>query len=397
MFSVPHSLCCSGNPNRDIWKRSAWIISEEENLPVQERAIYSALCGNAQQIIKSHICSTYEDVLWTLVRAMVGKLRKSFHLRLTVGAFHLSNITFAFSHISFPDVLVEEEIRETLPKSYAEMPQKYWDNLKDLRSILSAVRSSDSSQVREEMCTVYHRIQTYIMLEEWDVLYESASDLAHGSNDPHLLRFLSHLTIVLDRLGISSNGSDEMTETVQEAYIRFLMKTNRVQQVAWYTALLKSEEKQLALYAEFMEGVENDADRRFVLEMAFENKLRQEQLRVNVVEKIVSDNGNDDEGIKISAIDWLLLDPVMPEDAVVQTNALVRYLIACQKVEEARLALNKAMQLNKEDIENQDAVREHYALNTYLDAKDSFADWFKYFHQGMIDRSTSPAQRAQTL
>ena len=349
------SVFLSGNPNRDVWKRSAWIISEEENLPAQERAIYSALCGNAQQIIRSGVCNTYEDILWTMTRAMV-------------------------------DVLVEEEIRSTLPKTYAEMPQKYWDNLKDIGSILKAVRSSDSQKAREEMNTVYHRIQTYIILEDWDTLFDSAAEWAAQADDPHLLRFLSHIILVLDKLGI--DGPDDKREVVQEAYIRFLMRTNRVQQVAWYTGRLKSEEKQIELYSEFMQSVENDSDRRFVLEMASDNNLQQEQLRLNTVQAVVGDHSSDKEDIKISVLDWLLLYPEMPEAAVVQSNALVRYLIASQKMDDAKQALGKIKSMSKSELEIRDMVREHYALSAYLDAKDSFADWFKYFHQG---RPTKPS------
>ena len=355
LLLISNILTLLGNPNRDIWKRSAWIISEEENLPSQERAIYSALCGNAQQIIKSGVCNTYEDILWTMTRAMV-------------------------------DVLVEEEIRSTLPKTYAEMPQKYWDNLKDMGSILKAVRSSDSQKARAEMNTVYHRIQMHIILEDWDALFDSAAEWVAQADDPHLLRFLSHIILVLDKLGI--DGPEDKCEVVQEAYIRFLMQTNRVQQVAWYTGRLKNEEKQQELYSQFMQTVENDSDRRFVLEMALDNNLQQEQLRLKTVKTVVGDHASDNEDVKISALDWLLLYPEMPEAALLQSNALVRYLIASQKMEDAKQALGKVKSMHKSELDNRDAVREHFALSAYLDAKDSFADWFKYFHQG---RPTKPS------
>lgn len=39
----------TGNLRRDIWKRTAWNMSCDPKLPSSERAIYSALCGNAKQ------------------------------------------------------------------------------------------------------------------------------------------------------------------------------------------------------------------------------------------------------------------------------------------------------------------------------------------------------------
>ncbi len=280
------------------------------------------------------------------------------------------------------DVRVEDEIRSSLAKSYAEMPQKYWDNLRDLRSILDAVRASDSGQVRQEMASVFHRVQVSIMLEEWDELFEQLAKWTDNCDDPHLLRFFSHLVIILDRLGIDASASAERAEDVQEAYVRFLMRTNRAQQVAWYTSKMKDAERRASLYSRFMSGVLADADRRFVLEMAIENGLPEGRLRLDVVRRAVADHDSDDEEAKVSCLDWLLMEPRMLEEAVAESNALVRYLIASQKLEHAKSALDKVKQLNKEELEVQEAAREHYALSTYLDAKDSFSDWFKYFHQG---------------
>ena len=105
-----------------------------------------------------------------------------------------------------------------------------------------------------------------------------------------------------------------------------------------------------------MRSVENDSDRRFVLEMAFDNHLQQEQLRLKTVQAVVRDDSSDNKDVKISVLDWLLLYPELPEAALVQSNALVRYLIASQKREDAKQALGKVKSMHKSDLEIWDTV-----------------------------------------
>ena len=57
-------LAAIGNSTRDLWKLTAWNLSETVSMPAKERAIYSALCGNATQLINSRVCKSWEDVVW---------------------------------------------------------------------------------------------------------------------------------------------------------------------------------------------------------------------------------------------------------------------------------------------------------------------------------------------
>lgn len=121
-------LPVEGNFTRDIWKRSAWALSEDESLPLFERAIYSALCGNAQQLLNSGICTSWEDKLWALTRTSV-------------------------------DVRVEREIRETLTlRSYVELPQAYWDNKVVLEDILISVASRQGAEL-DPNAAIHRKVQ----------------------------------------------------------------------------------------------------------------------------------------------------------------------------------------------------------------------------------------------
>ena len=73
-------------------------------------------------------------------------------------------------------------------------------------------------------------IQTKIILEDWGSLYEKlltwTADVEALVNQPHLLRFLSHLVIVLRRLDIANHVTirEEIKNLAEEnvlaAYVR---------------------------------------------------------------------------------------------------------------------------------------------------------------------------------
>lgn len=44
---------------------------------------------------------------------------------------------------------------------------------------------------------------------------------------------------------------------------------------------------------------------------------------------------------KINALDWLIFYPSQREEALWQTNALIRYFLANEKIDAARKAFNK--------------------------------------------------------
>lgn len=86
---------------------------------------------------------------------------------------------------------------------------------------------------------------------------------------------------------------------------------------------------------------------------------------------------------KIRALDWLLFDPIQPVDALIQTNKLVRFFIASQRVEQANLALQKISQSLQNELTNVEThYKEYICLKTYVAAKLSFSDWFEHFHKG---------------
>lgn len=357
-------LPIEGNVNRDIWKKTAWVLTEDRKLSSQERAIYSALCGNAQQLLKSE-CKSWEDVLWALCKALV-------------------------------DVKVETEIRQTVPRTYVDMPQRYWDNLTSLRAVLEAVKNSENTEIRKESTSAHRIIQSLVISEDWEQLHchlkewsEHATDI-----DPHLLRFLTHLVIILRRLGVPPNI--EVEENMIIAYIGYLIQAERVQQVAWYTAQLR-DDTQVEVYSELLLHVSDIGDRRACITLALEHDLPLNIIRITTVEATLGlEAPNQDpsvqneiselDDLKMKSIDYLLMAPVDLANALMFANSLTRYFIASHKIKAARQTLNNLLPHlgNETGVDATLAAayeREFACLEMYVSAKESFGDWFKYLHQ----------------
>lgn len=94
--------------------------------------------------------------------------------------------------------------------------------------------------------------------------------------------------------------------------------------------------------------------------------------------------------VKISALDWVLFYPSQSAEAIIQCNALISYFLTLNKVDAAKAAFAKIplsaidglLSIPDEEMpeSTQTCVREHLCYKAYLDAHESFNDWFKYFH-----------------
>lgn len=127
------------------------------------------------------------------------------------------------------------------PRTFADLPSAYWDNKTSLRDILHSVSVLEQPTM-DDRAAPHRAIQSFIMLQEWDKLYEHAHECAREAADPHMLRFLAHLMLVLRRLGVDASPAKRaLDEDVLDAYISYLVQSGKVRQVAWYTAKLSPE------------------------------------------------------------------------------------------------------------------------------------------------------------
>ena len=380
-------LPVEGNKNRDIWKRAVWKMIQDDKLGLYERAIFAPFCGHVDFLL--NLCPSWEDWLWAYSRCMV-------------------------------DLRVESEIREKMPKSFASLPQEYWDkNRRRFSEIFECISASDVRDVQKQSLDPYHTVQRYLinadlhgllkMVDSW--ADPDSSDEGVRIKYPHLLRFLTHLVIIIRRIcnhakmsnTPSSISSDDRGSRVIRQYALFLMNKDRVQQVAWYVSQLFHVDEQVELYAMFLQTVYADADRRLTITLAQEVGLPigciKSRVVVNIfaMDSMVNEDGEEDLDLlirrKIDAISWLIYDNSQRDEAVYQANALTRHLVAMERYDLARESCAKI----PEDLMNvisthcsadgeltprqSNTVAEYWCWQTYFRAKEAFSDWFEHYYR----------------
>ncbi|GLV32653.1 Nucleoporin 107kD [Carabus blaptoides fortunei] len=359
-----------GNVNRDIWKKIAWEYCHEKNINIHERATIACYCGCLQSLLP--VCSSWEDQLWAYMKTLV-------------------------------DIRVESEIRDFVPKEYNPLPSEYWNNKMTLDEVFEKISATRDNRIRDEANSPDHLIQKYLILDQIPHLMKEMETWIMSKNiNPQFLRFLAHLVLFLKQIGHSQR--DDIANKVLESYVRCLMQRNEAQLVAYYTATLE-QEQQIKLYASFLENITDNEERKLGLQYGEETGLNIKLITKTVVENIrnrsedfddYQKSGNlqtiitEKDQVKIAALDWLLFYPAQRAEAIIQCNALISYFLTLGKVDAAKSAFAKIpinaidtlLSIPDEEIPElvQRCIREHLCYKAYLDAHESFNDWFKYFH-----------------
>uniref|UniRef100_A0A8C8VW17 Nuclear pore complex protein n=1 Tax=Peromyscus maniculatus bairdii TaxID=230844 RepID=A0A8C8VW17_PERMB len=368
-----------GNPYRRIWKISCWRMAEDELFNKYERAIYAALSGNLKQLLP--VCDTWEDTVWAYFRVMV-------------------------------DSLVEQEIRTSVMTldEPEELPREYMEANWTLEKVFEELQATDKKRVLEENQEHYHIVQKFLILGDIDGLMDEFSKWLSKSrsNLPgHLLRFMTHLILFFRTLGLQT---EEVSIEVLKTYIQLLISEKHTNLIAFYTSHLP-QDLAVAQYALFLEGVTEFEQRHQCLELAKEADLDVATITKTVVENIrKKDNGEfshhdlapsldtgttEEDRIKVDVIDWLVFDPAQRAEAVKQGNAIMRKFLASKKHEAAKEVFVKIPQDSIAEIYNQweeqgmesplpaeddNAIREHLCIRAYLEAHETFNEWFKHMN-----------------
>ncbi|XP_068205657.1 nuclear pore complex protein Nup107-like [Palaemon carinicauda] len=364
-----------GNPYRDVWKAVAWRIASDERLPVYERAIYGALCGQLQSVLS--VCHEWQDVLWAYTRTMV-------------------------------DQWAEEQLRATIThlRSLHPLPKDYPEEKLTLESIFDAVERRPEV-IKQRNKNPYHLLQKYIILDDVFALLKEAHNWLNDGISPHLLRCLTHIVLFLRRIGRISQNMEVYCSDILVACVKEAIERGDVEQVARYTSVLPVW-LQVEWYARFLHNITDDHHRRHALKLAADVGLDTSAITAAVVTSIrLSSSNRDPEGqvlaettaedrVKINAIDWLLYDKRQRTEALRQANALMRSFLVSRKIGATRVlftkipsdSVNIIVQEHEEETgspdlsgETENIVREYFCIKTFLDAQESFTDWFDHYHQ----------------
>ncbi|KAG6797251.1 nuclear pore complex protein [Apis mellifera caucasica] len=377
---IDTKLPIEGNPNRSLWKLCAWELSQDKRVGEYYRTIYASLCGNLQQMLQ--IATSWQDALWAYMKTLL-------------------------------DIKVEREVRDLVIKSFTNMPDDYWKNEISLKDVFKELHASKDPKIRMESNKPDHLIQKYLILDQIPKLMEEIDNMINtGTCDPHFLRFLAHLICFFRQIG--KNAKDKIGDKVLLAYVHILIEMDDPILIAFYTAMLPRE-LQVTNYASYLENIKDHEQRRKCLTAAEDANLNVEAITKLVVESIRSKNIDidpidlkgtltDTDIDKINALDWLIFYPSQREEALWQTNALIRYFLANEKIDAARKAFNKipvdsieAIMAEYPTMEGtltnltmtsnlskkaSSTIREYVCYKTYLDAQEGFAEWFSHYHHG---------------
>ncbi|XP_005280079.2 nuclear pore complex protein Nup107 isoform X1 [Chrysemys picta bellii] len=367
-----------GNPYRCIWKISCWRMAEDEQFNRYERAIYAALSGNLKQLLP--VCDTWEDTVWAYFRVMV-------------------------------DSLVEQEIRTSVmtTEELEELPREYLETNWTLEKVFEELQATDKKRVLEENQEHYHVIQKFIILGDVDGLMDEFNKWLSKDRSVlpgHLLRFMTHLILFFRTVGLQTK--EEVSVEILKTYIQRLVSEKHTDLIAFYVSHLP-QELAVAQYAVFLEDVTETEQRHHCLELAKEAGLDVATITKTVVENIrkkdtgefthhdlALDTGTTEEDrLKIDVIDWLVFDPAQRAEALKQSNAIMRKFLASKKHEAAKDVFVKIPQDSIAEIYNQweeqgmdsplpaeddNAIREHLCIRAYLEAHETFNEWFKHMN-----------------
>ncbi|XP_013392603.1 nuclear pore complex protein Nup107-like [Lingula anatina] len=383
-----------GNPYRDVWKAVCWRMAQEDRFNLYEKATYAALSGNLKELLPA--CETWEDCLWAYFKCMV-------------------------------DARVEQEIRVATmtDRPLEQLPGAFWDKMLTPQAIFQEIQASDNDEVRLEANEKYHIIQKYVILDDVPGLIEEMySWLSNSGIKPphHLIRFMAHLVLFLRTIGKTTK--EEMCTFILESYVMSLIEEKHTTLVAHYVSTLP-QDLQLEWYARFLQGIEDREARQQCLALAEEAGLDIPNITKLVVEKIRTKGPDfkidrdaaleaattEEDHQKIEAIDWLVFDPSQRAEAVRQANAVMRTFIALKKHAAAREVFSKIppgsidiiyrncqMQHGTTELpaEDDNAIREYLCHKAYLDAHDSFNDWFEHYHNAKPSKPDVPQKASFT-
>ena len=354
-------LPVEGNQYRDVWKRVAWTLCDDASLAQHERAVYAALCGNLAQL--QPVCAGWEDLVWAGAKCSV-------------------------------DLMVETEVRETMVRTFEEMPPDYWNTPQSLSKVFAEIAGRGGGVAREAE-SPYHVIQRLVILDNYPGLVAVMGGwVAAGAQDPHLLRLMAHIVLLNRSLGVAGEPVGE--EAVLRAYTELLMARERLALVPWYVAQLATP-SQLPLYSSFLRHIKDREDRRLCLYLGKEVGLDMTAIVVAAVEQAREGGG----GEMVESLGWLGLEEEQASHLLLQANCTVRRLLLLDDTEQGRAAAAMVppgvLELARREWRGEGgvlppaAVREHIALQTLFTASEAFNDWFDHFHKGRPARPELPA------
>ncbi|WVN84934.1 uncharacterized protein L203_100071 [Cryptococcus depauperatus CBS 7841] len=316
-----------GNQYKHLWKSSCLAIANNRNLLSSERQLYAALVSDLPNLLPA--CDTWEDQLWAHIQYRI-------EARLEQRRRHLGGF--------WQEELVGDREREEMVE----------ENQGGLDEVFEKMNELGKPSIVQAMRDPYNISQQMILLERTsDLFYDfsnqilSLEQIIPPSVIAPLLRFFTHLTLILRSLNVSV--PDDASNKIIEAYLRILEMEGQDRLVAMYAACLREGSGEES-YARFLWSMDPSASKEARSEALLRAKkhnldtslIARETVRLSLEEVLAGTPkqlsaepdiipttiGLTDRDVQlIRSVEWLTFLPETIEDALIRTNQLIRHFL----------------------------------------------------------------------
>ncbi|ORY75418.1 nuclear pore protein 84/107 [Protomyces lactucae-debilis] len=316
-----------GNPNKALWRRMCFALSQQPGFNEYERALYGALCGDLASVLP--VCNTWDDALWAHYNALT-QCKVEAHLR------SLGRAQFEGSfQISTSEHLLPGNIFEALVRSQEPVV---------------------AHQAMHPMRVIQARLVTNQIPELLEDIHQQLKQMQQGgkasvASVPYVIRFVAHLILALRQMDVAI--PQEPADAVLQAYAELLASADAQAAVALYAAQLPAAIG-IEATARYLTRIEDDEARRQQLLNAEKHGLDVRQLLLRTVELVfetslpaalpsstqtghILDPVSTEDERCVRALEWLPMDTRLQTECMTLGAALFRKLLLAGHVSAARL------------------------------------------------------------
>ena len=231
----------TGNKQHFLFKHSCKLLSSAPHSSTYERAVYGLLGSEATAVLP--VCRSWEDCVWSMYRVMVDREI---------------------------DTLLTKQLKDISEQRYAQQLTLASNATVDKpAAVFERIARGDDAVpavAKQSATSLYHRLQTALVLGEYDRAEQLLVEAVKERADDELLPFATHVYLYLHPTASTStltpNGLRLLT-----AYIAYLRRQRLYPLVPIYAAYLPAE-SQVAEYAAFLRELGSLAQRQDYLALA---------------------------------------------------------------------------------------------------------------------------------
>ncbi|UJR15865.1 hypothetical protein I4U23_002791 [Adineta vaga] len=380
-----------GNQKRIQWIENMYELCMDMRLKLYERAIYGLLCGRIEALIP--VCKTYSDYLWAYTSCYI---EQEIHQILVYA--HQNELNDIEKHRVF-------SINEFAGHQFK------------MTTIFDEILAGCPSHIRDEALLPFNQIEKYLILANYNRLFDSILSFLHTNEfNGSLLRFSTHICLFLYEQNHSESFNQKNFIEILTTYIHHLIELEFKDLVCYYISKLPVH-NQSTLMATFLDTLANRQDKEYYLKQGFTYKIdidtsllklaanqqREHAFDKNSTEEIISTNSKDlheNDQKQLEALKLLTTFlSTQTLDALRFANRICRYFLNEAKYEGIRIALSyfphdidfHTIEANNRQQAGDD-LREFKAFGAYIAAIEAIQRWSE-MHQKQQRDSTSTSGR----